>query len=201
MLVFWKKNLTLLSVPKTGTTALEAALKPYADIIISSPPELKHLPLYRYNRFMEKMFEAAVSRKPETVAVVREPISWLGSWYRYRQRDELVGNPNSTQGVSFDEFVQEYLKGKPEPFAIVGSQAKFLTGQNQHQQVDHLFRYEDLSQVVQFFEQRLGTTIDLPWLNTSTSKELILSKGVEHRLRKKRAQDFELYDRASIGAS
>jgi hypothetical protein len=76
-----------------------------------------------------------------------------------------------------------------------------LTGQNQHQQVDHLFRYEDLSQVVQFFEQRLGTTIDLPWLNTSTSKELILSKGVEHRLRKKRAQDFELYDRASIGAS
>lgn len=201
MLVFWKKNLTLLSVPKTGTTALEAALKPYADIIISSPPELKHLPLYRYNRFMEKMFEAALSRKPETVAVVREPVSWLGSWYRYRQRDELVGNPNSTQGVSFDEFVQEYLKGKPEPFAIVGSQAKFLTGQNEHQQVDHLFRYEDMSQVVQFFEQRLGTTIDLPWLNTSTSKELILSKGVEHRLRKKRAQDFELYDRASIAAS
>lgn len=196
MLIFWKKNLTLLSVPKTGTTALEAALKPHADIIFSAPPELKHLPLYRYNRFMEKMFDAALGKTPETVAVIREPISWLGSWYRYRQRDELAGNPNSTKGVSFDGFVQEYLKGKPEPFAVVGSQSKFLSGQTEQQQVDHLFRYEDMNSVIQFFQNRLGAAIDLPWLNKSTNRDLVLSKGVENRLRKKRAEDFALYEKA-----
>ena len=45
MLVFWKQKLVILSVPKTGTTAIEAALAPHADIVVSHPPEQKHAPL------------------------------------------------------------------------------------------------------------------------------------------------------------
>ena len=45
MLVFWNKKLVFLSVPKTGTTAIEAALAPFADIVVSNPPELKHAPI------------------------------------------------------------------------------------------------------------------------------------------------------------
>ncbi|MEC8294742.1 MAG: gamma-glutamyl kinase, partial [Pseudomonadota bacterium] len=51
MLVFWKQNLVFLSVPKTGTTAYEKALAPLASMSVQDPPELKHAPLYRYNRF------------------------------------------------------------------------------------------------------------------------------------------------------
>ena len=51
MLVFWKQKLVFLSVPKTGTTAFQHALAPHADIVILDPPQLKHAPLYRYNRF------------------------------------------------------------------------------------------------------------------------------------------------------
>ena len=52
MLVFYKERLAFLSVPKTGTTAYESALRPRADIVISEPPLLKHAPVYRYNRFL-----------------------------------------------------------------------------------------------------------------------------------------------------
>ena len=126
MLIFYKERLVLLSVPKTGTTAYEAALAGRADLVISNPPTLKHAPVYRYNRFLRPMFKQVCGVELELMAVMRAPISWLGSWYRYRQRPFLAGKPNSTAGISFDAFVEGYLKGQPPAFANVGSQAKFL---------------------------------------------------------------------------
>ena len=83
MLVFYKAKLAFLSVPKTGTTAYEAALRDHADLVISEPPMLKHAPVYRYNRFVRPMFLNVCDTEPEVMAVMREPISWLSSWWRY----------------------------------------------------------------------------------------------------------------------
>ena len=80
MLVFYKERLVFLSMPKTGSTAYQTALSPHADIIIADPPQLKHAPVYRYNRFFQPMFEKACKVEMETLALMREPISWLGSW-------------------------------------------------------------------------------------------------------------------------
>ena len=92
MLVFWNQGLVFLSVPKTGTTAWEEALAPHASIAVLDPPDLKHAPLYRYNRFFRPMFEkVGAGSRMETIAVVREPVSWLGSWYRFRRRPFMAG--------------------------------------------------------------------------------------------------------------
>ena len=108
MLVFWKEKLVILAVPKTGTTALAEALTPQADIIVNDPPELKHAPVFRYNRFFRPMFEKACGvDHMDLMAVMREPVSWLGSWYRYRQRDFMKGKANATHDLSFDEFVRD----------------------------------------------------------------------------------------------
>jgi hypothetical protein len=53
MLVFWKENLVLLAVPKTGSTALQGALAPRASMVFRDPPKLKHAPCYRYRRFLK----------------------------------------------------------------------------------------------------------------------------------------------------
>lgn len=37
MLVFWKERLVFLATPKTGTTAIEAALQPLANLSIQNP--------------------------------------------------------------------------------------------------------------------------------------------------------------------
>jgi hypothetical protein len=86
MLIFYKERLAFLSVPKTGTTAYETALRDRADMVISEPAMLKHAPVYRYNRFLRPMFFNVCDVELELLAVMREPISWLGSWWRYRQR-------------------------------------------------------------------------------------------------------------------
>lgn len=194
MLVFYKENLVFLAVPKTGTTAYQSALAARADIIVRDPPELKHAPVYRYNRFFRPMFEKVCGAEMETLAVMREPVSWLGSWYRYRQRPFMKGRPNNTFDVSFDEFVLAYLKGDRPGYANVGSQAKFLEPRPNGVKVTHLFRYEEPDRLNAFLAERLGDFPTPGRENVSPDLALDLSDSVERRLRRKCADEFALYD-------
>jgi hypothetical protein len=197
MLVFWKERLVFLAVPKTGTTAIEGALAPKAALVFRDPPILKHTPLYRYRRLVEPYLMKAGEVDLETIAVIRHPVDWLGSWYRYRRRDDLAGHPNSTREISFDDFVVEYTKGKPAPFADVGSQAKFLaSGGEDKAGVDHLFHYEDQPRMLAFFEERFGEPIALKRLNVSPPMALALKPETLARLEKKRIDEFEAWEKA-----
>ncbi|GLT10325.1 gamma-glutamyl kinase [Sulfitobacter porphyrae] len=193
MLVFFKERLAFLSVPKTGTTAYESALAARADMVISDPPMLKHAPVYRYNRFIRPMFERVCGVELEVMAVMREPVSWLGSWYRYRQRPFMEGKPNATHGISFDDFVLAYMKGNKPGFADVGSQAQFMKSQPNGTGVTHFFRYEDQPRLKAFLEARLEVTLSLARENVSPAMALRLSPEVEERFRRKCAEEFALY--------
>lgn len=194
MLVFYKAKLAFLSVPKTGTTAYEAALRDHADMVISEPPTLKHAPVYRYNRFVRPMFLKICDTELEVMAVMREPISWLGSWWRYRQRPFMKGKPNATHGISFDDFILAYMKGKKPDFADVGSQFKFMESQPNGTGVTHLFRYEDQPRLQRFLTERLGVTFDLERANVSPAVPVELSADIETRFRRKFSEEFALYD-------
>lgn len=197
MLVFWKEKLVFLSVPKTGTTAYISALSGRADIVVNNPPELKHAPLYRYNRFFRPMFDKISGETLETLAVVREPISWLGSWYRYRSRPLMKGHPNATHHLSFDAFVEAYMLNKPPGFANVGSQARFLETRPNGTAVTHLFQYENQSELKTFLEERLGIRLDLAQENVSPTMDLSLSPEVERRLRRECAAEFDIWAHAA----
>lgn len=196
MLVFWKENLVLLAVPKTGSTALEGALAPRASMVLRDPPQLKHAPCYRYKRFLRPFFVQAGGQTPELMAVVRNPVDWLGSWYRYRTRPDLIGHENSTRNISFDDFVLEYCKGSPAPFANVGSQNKFLRINDGEIGAQHLFQYEQWDKVIDYLEDRLEMTIKLKQKNVSPQMDLSLSPSAEAKLRDKRAEEFEVWELA-----
>lgn len=197
MLIFFKERLAFLSVPKTGTTAYEAALAPRADMVISEPPMLKHAPVYRYNRFIRPMFLKVCDVELELMAVMREPVSWLGSWYRYRRRPFMEGRANSTHCISFDDFVLAYMKGDTPGFADVGSQFNFMKSQPNGTSITHYFRYEDQPRLQAFLKDRLDVDLDLKRMNVSPDIPLQLSEDVSARFRRKFAEEFELYD--SIG--
>ena len=194
MLVFFKERLAFLSVPKTGTTAYEEALRDRADLVLSGPPQLKHAPVYRYNRFVRPMFLRVCDAELDVMAVMREPVSWLGSWWRYRQRPFMENKPNATHGISFDDFVLAYLKGKKPGYADVGSQANFLERQPNGTGITHLFRYEEQDKLQAFLTERLSVDLDLPRRNVSPEMALELSASVEARYRRKCAIEFDLYE-------
>ncbi|MEM9481409.1 MAG: gamma-glutamyl kinase [Verrucomicrobiota bacterium] len=193
MLVFWKERLTFLAVPKTGSTAYADALEARADIVIRDPPHLKHSPVFRYNRFFRPMFEKQGAPDMQTLAVMREPISWLSSWYRYRARPFMDGKANSTAGISFDDFVLAYCKGDRPGFADVGNQAKFLEPRPNGTVINHLYRYDDVPGLNSFLEMKLDITLEVGFANVSPKLATPLSPQVEEKLRRKFDADFSLY--------
>lgn len=196
MLVFVRKNLVLLATPKTGSTALHMALAPHADMVFRNLPQIKHIGLQRYMRFVRPLVMQYTDAPVQTCALIREPEDWLGSWYRYRKRDSLVGGARSTRGVSFEAYVDGYLSDQPPEWASVGAQSRFLTNPRNGARVDTLFRYDAMDSFVAWLSERLGCVIELPIANASPKADLDLSDAARARLRAARPKCFALYDRA-----
>jgi Sulfotransferase family len=191
VLVFWDQRLAFLATPKTGSTAIAAALESLAAVSIQRPPLLKHTTVHRYRRFIGPYLEAASKDTFTLVALMRDPTDWLGSWYRFRQREETEP-AKSTRDITFDDFVRAWCREDRPDFADVGSQGKFLRPR-QGVGVDRLFRYEAIGTFVHFLEDRLGCEIILPRLNVSPEGTMELSVATEGLLREAAAEDFALY--------
>lgn len=197
MMIFHKARLAYLAVPKTATTSIEDALADYASAIFLDPPGLKHSNVRKFNRKLRPIFEQSGKPSLETVAVIREPVDWLQSWFRYRQRPFLHGKRNSTAGMSFADFVTGYLDDTPADYARIGSQAAFLTNDAGQLLVDHLFSYDRLEELVGFVTTRLGVDpVALDHLNQSKRSDdhgTDLPSDLRARLEKVCVRDFELY--------
>jgi hypothetical protein len=197
MLIFIEPRLVLLSVPKTGTTALETALAPRAEIAFRARPEIKHLNLRQYRNRILPLLAPLGPRPFRTVAVIREPLDWLASWYRFRARDERIGHPNSTARVSFQRFVEDYLTPGPRPpYARLGRQSEFLTDPQGRVAVDHVFRYEAMEALLEFLSRRLGTEIRPGRENVSPPAETGLDPATQARLREALAADYAIWQQA-----
>ena len=197
MLAFVAPRLVLLSIPKTGTTALEAALAPKAEMVLRSRPEIKHLTMSQYNLRIEPLLRNIPGPRFKVAAVVREPLSWLGSWYRYRQRPQTAGQPNSTIGISFEGFVQDYLSEDRPPYAALGRQSGFLSPSPGKRGPDILFQYEQMDQVVRYFEDALKTELKLNRVNVSPPADMTLTEATAARLREALAEDYALWESAA----
>ena len=193
MLVFWKQRLVYLATPKTGSTAIESALGDLASVVIQRPPELKHTSVHRYWQFLAPYLEKAADEDFMVVAMMREPLDWLGSWYRYRQGHHGLRPERSTKGMSFNTFVADYLTDPQPDHANVGRQSRFLVP-GKGPGVDRLFRYDDIGSFVGFLEDRLDCEINLPRLNVSPPGSTELDAALEARLRTECWRDFALYD-------
>ncbi len=192
MLVFWEQRLAFLATPKTGSTAIESALQPLAALAIERPPLLKHTTVHRYHRFIGPYLEAASGHRFTVVALMREPRDWLGSWFRFRQREDVPDQDKSTRAMTFENFARAYCSDPRPGFADVGSQERFLRPR-QGEGVDRLFRYEEIDSFVHFLEDRLNCAITLPRVNVSPQADLHLSAETEAKLADVQAEDHRLY--------
>ncbi|WP_299893537.1 sulfotransferase family 2 domain-containing protein [uncultured Ruegeria sp.] len=196
MLVFFEERLAFLAVPKTGSTAYHKALRDRADLVVTHPPELKHAPVRRYDRFFQNIFLKMYDTEMEIMAVVREPVDWLGSWYRFRSRADLTGHAHSTGDMNFDAFVQAYMTNPRPDFADVGSQSQFFRTRRNGRGATHIFKYEHQGKILDFLQARLNAQIDLPHENVSPSGDLTLTPETLQRFRRRHAEEFALHDAA-----
>ena len=132
----------------------------------------------------------------EILAVVREPVDWLGSWYRFRSRADLVGHVHSTRDMSFDTFVQAYMQTPQPEFADVGSQSQFFRTRNNGVGASHVFKYDHQDRIGEFLQSRLNFDFTLQSENVSPPAETTLSSATEAAFRKHSKADFAVYEAA-----
>lgn len=199
MLIFWKERLVFLANTKTGSTSIEASLESLAHVAIQRPPAFKHLDAPRFRSSFLPLLNSVGGGEPfSSVALMREPVDWLGSWYRYRQRGEVADTSASTAGISFSGFVEAFLSPTPPEYARLATQASFLANAKGQVCVDRVFRYEALDAFVHFLEETLGCEIMLPRMNVSPKASLDLTGPLRQRLVERFAPDYAIYEAISL---
>ena len=194
MIFLYHARLVILSQPKTGTTALDNALSQRASIAVNNPPPMKHMQYPKFMNFVAPWILAQTGltrRDYEVVSVMREPVDWIGSWYRYRTRDQLnvaghvARTTNYTGDVSFDTFVQEALKPKREraSYATLGSPCGVALTADGSVGCDRIFPYEDLTGLYELIEERTKRPVDVKLMNVSPiDVDMTLSDETRARL-------------------
>ncbi len=193
LLVFFKQNLAFLSVPKTGTTAYELALRPAADIVFTKAT--KHMTVGKFHARFAPFLEHTYGLRPERIAVMRDPVDVIRSWYRYRSPDRMGDNKHCHGGVSFDDYVLDVISDKPSRPAGIGNQHSFLTLAGRGLPIHHLFAYDRQRLLRDFLAERFGREVEPRQKNVSPEIPAPLSPDVEAKLRAARAAEFALYDR------
>jgi len=193
MQIFAQQSLVFIAVPKTGTSAIEGALKPKADIMFSK--RWKHMTAWRYHTKIAPFLNRVFDLRPERFAVMRDPEEQIRSWFRYRARDPKQQSVSSTNGISFDEFVLAVISENAEPFAKIGSQFNMLTSGKGDLLVNHLFLYEKPLQFRAFLNQRFEEEVILRQKNVSPYVDAPLSPAIGQKLRAARSKEFDLYAR------
>lgn len=191
MLVFWDQRLVFLATPKAGSTAIAMALESLATTSIQRPDMMKHTDIGTFHRHVGPWLSAQAGEDFTTVALMREPVDWLRSWYRFRLRDNQDDPEHLMEGISFSHFADKYAsEGGPKSLGI-GDQSGFL--QSEGQTVDRIFRYENIGGFVEFLEDRLDCAVELPRANVPPAVDVDLPPGQEQKLRSAMRADLELY--------
>lgn len=173
MLISQKHNFVFFCMPKCASNSIELMLKPHSEIHLRGRPQVRHTNVREYRTYIQPyLADVAGTTELETICLVREPVSWLNSWYRFRARHDLrSGNhPHSTSHVDFEGFVEAYLAVPRPAFAAIGSQYEFVRDAQGETGVDRLFAYDDIPGLVDFFSKRVGRRLTLKTLNIGPGK-------------------------------
>lgn len=190
MLIFWEQRLVFLATPKAGSTAVEVALEPLASLAVQHPPQMKHADAARFNRHIHPWLQDMTEDRFTTVALMREPVEWLRSWYRFHLRDYHDG-PEDIPAGGFEGFVGRYIERPKEVTMGIGTQSGFLGIGSAPP--DRIFRYEDMQSFTRFLEDRLGCEINLPRINVPPAADVTLSDAATETLHQTLEPDFTLY--------
>ncbi|MFK7942162.1 MAG: gamma-glutamyl kinase [Paracoccaceae bacterium] len=200
MLVSFNRRLVILAMPKCASTALEKALEGRMDLVLRGHPGIKHMRLRGYQRFIEPYLASLTDKPFEVISAFREPEDWLHSWWRYRRRDGMRQQENSTKGMKFNQFAELYADGGQKP-ADVGRQGQFISDKNGDVGVDRLFRYDRMEGMVRYVADRMDCAISLERHNVSPPAPWLGSKLTGQQraaFRAAFARDYDIYENIAV---
>ncbi len=185
-----------LAMTKTGSTAIERTFQRHAQIAVRRPPRMKHMTARSFDRLLAPVLEHYGHPREdyELLCVVREPVAWVHSWWRYRQRPGVEAHTASTAGLSFPAFAAQVVAGE----VVLGSSSSFVRVAEGRPPVERVYRYDHLADAVAWMAGRLGVDVpEVPRVNESpAAQEQVVDRATRSALQAFYADDAALYERA-----
>ena len=195
MMAVPESGFVFLSTTKTGSTAIENSFARYAQIVARRPVSLKHINVRGFNHgFAPILNNHGYPRNTyELVCVVREPVDWVASWWRYRSRPEAEGKDSFTGNVSFDEFAEQIVAGEID----LGSLTNFVQRKDGRVGIDRMWRYENIDRMAEWMAERIGIpTPPLRPANVSPDRQTNVAPATRARLEEFYADHLAFYQSA-----
>lgn len=195
MLISLSRKFIFVANLKSASTSIEDALAPFAEIRLTRSEWGKHRPLSALEVDFPEIFSESPRRQFLAFGVIREPVDWLRSLYRSHKGAQFEGTDLSTTGMTFGEFVDEWVPRHPDQTAP--QTAKFEDRRGIFA-LDFLLRFDRLDQDFAVLCDMLDVPrLELGFLNQSVDidTESELDEAAEARVRERYARDYFAFEK------
>ncbi len=146
---FWH-NFVFVSSTKAASSTIHHLTFPKADLVFYRPTFGKHLQIRQISAMTERVAGRHFSEM-FSFGIIREPVSWMQSWFRFRKRaglsapshDDYVNHIPAS--LTFSEFIEETVGANPKPFARLVPQSRYFRNPRGEVVVKYVATYENLS--------------------------------------------------------
>lgn len=194
MLISTSKMFIFAANTKTASTSVESALEKHSEFRLDGAPRLKHLPLVEAKDEAPNAFHDYELDDFFIFGIMRNPIDWIQSWYRYRLGNNVRNRLPS--GMTFKEFWEKkdwnILRKDGKKYL----QKDIFLRPNGDVLADVIVPYETLDDHLGPIMSLLQIEQPLPKSNTSRVKKITepLAQGLLDELKLFYAEDFALYE-------
>lgn len=197
MLIGVRNRFVFVANTKTASTSIEHALAPHAEIMRGGGPARKHMGLAEILAEYDFLFGQEAHRPEDyfKFGVMRDPVEWILSWYRYR-RGNTVEHP-LPPGMDFAAFWHRADWNIRRRDGSPNLQSDRFTDARGAVLADVILPYSGLQEGFSRICAALGITAGLPQRNVSQMRRIEggLPAGLLEEMRGFYAADYALYDR------
>jgi hypothetical protein len=140
---------------------------------------------------------APVPFQPRILSLMRDPVEWLYSWYRYAYGGEppAEAKPSKPHYARFADFLDAHFSNRPPRVGGVLRQSDFLRGRDGSLDGIEVYRHEQNARLVAELEALAGAPIALKVTHRSRARQQDDLSGIDlAELRHRLAEEYAIYD-------
>lgn len=192
-----------ISNTKVASSTIHHLLYPVADAVFYRPQLGKHFD-YAQARDRLRGWGGPEADTLYRFGVIREPVDWMRSWYKFRSRPDMRATSHARgkvaipEDLDFEGFIDDVLAGVPEEYASIREQSHVFTDRARNVQMDFLARLDSIGEDCRILagHPALKPLLELTGyrVNVSdTDRDLSLPAAKKAKLEAFLAADCELY--------
>lgn len=174
MIINFDHKLAFVCTTKCASTSIEKFMRKGERIELTGSPQMKHKDAIFFKKKIKPFLTTAFPDSEfVSFALIREPIFWLMSWWKYRQRPNAPENVK-TNNISFNDYVLDFMK--PIDQRLPSSKLKYprnwIIDDDGFVVVDKVFTVDKIEELEAFLTRQTGSEVYLEHLNKSTDTDL-----------------------------